>query len=341
MRPPSLGFGYRVADDVTWRSWLAGSAAVGDAQLEVVKHRLRVADRRPGQCPGRVRPRPGGRPRGGALARRAASGTAARRAGARRPPRRCPCPPRRRPPCRRPPCRCRARRRPRRRRQRPTRSSSPFSRSWLDLTGYPRDLLDLDLDLEADLGVDTVKQAEVFAAVRERFGIPREENLRLRDFPTLAHVIGFVRDRAPGAQTAPADVQPAAGTRRAVPSQPMPSQLRLQPPPAAAESAPPAAADTVTDQIVQIVSDMTGYPADLLDLDLDLEADLGIDTVKQAEMFAAVRERFGIPRDENLRLRDFPTLTHVIGFARDRAPAAAARRSRPAPGSAPSPPFPR
>ena len=27
----------------------------------------------------------------------------------------------------------------------------------------------------------------------------------------------------------------------------------------------------------------------MLDLDLDLEADLGIDTVKQAEMFAAIR----------------------------------------------------
>ena len=33
------------------------------------------------------------------------------------------------------------------------------------MTGYPPELLDLDLDLEADLGVDTVKQAEVFAAV--------------------------------------------------------------------------------------------------------------------------------------------------------------------------------
>ena len=28
----------------------------------------------------------------------------------------------------------------------------------------PAELLDLDLDLEADLGIDTVKQAEVFAA---------------------------------------------------------------------------------------------------------------------------------------------------------------------------------
>ena len=44
----------------------------------------------------------------------------------------------------------------------------------------------------------------------------------------------------------------------------------------------------------------TGYPQDMLDLDLDLEADLGVDTVKQAEMFAAIREIYNIPRDENI-----------------------------------------
>ena len=110
-----------------------------------------------------------------------------------------------------------------------------------------------------------------------------------------------------------------------------------------AAAAPVAAdpADSADGQIVQIVSEMTGYPADLLDLDLDLEADLGIDTVKQAEVFAAVRERFGIPRDENLRLRDFPTLAHVIGFARDRAPATAestASAEATATGAATAPP---
>ena len=46
----------------------------------------------------------------------------------------------------------------------------------------------------------------------------------------------------------------------------------------------------------------------MLDLDLDLEADLGVDTVKQAEMFAAIREIYSIPRDENRKLREYPTL---------------------------------
>ena len=54
-----------------------------------------------------------------------------------------------------------------------------------------------EFELEADLGVDTVKQAETFAAVREAYDIPREDNLELRAFPTLQHVVQFVRDRRP------------------------------------------------------------------------------------------------------------------------------------------------
>jgi NAD(P)-dependent dehydrogenase (short-subunit alcohol dehydrogenase family) len=61
----------------------------------------------------------------------------------------------------------------------------------------------LDLDLEADLGIDTVKQAETFAAIREVYGIERDDLLALRDFPTLQHVIGFVYDHRP-------DLRPSA-----------------------------------------------------------------------------------------------------------------------------------
>ena len=67
----------------------------------------------------------------------------------------------------------------------------------VEKTGYPQDMLDLDLDLEADLGVDTVKQAEMFAAIREIYNIPRDENRKLRDYPTLAHVIRFVYEKRP------------------------------------------------------------------------------------------------------------------------------------------------
>jgi hypothetical protein len=65
----------------------------------------------------------------------------------------------------------------------------------------------------------------------------------------------------------------------------------------------------------------------MLGLDLDLEADLGIDTVKQAELFSALRQAYGFERDEKMQLRDFPTLGHVIGFVHERVGAVAASPS--------------
>ncbi len=90
------------------------------------------------------------------------------------------------------------------------------------------------------------------------------------------------------------------------------------PAPSTTPATPAAPVDPVVAEVVGIVSQMTGYPPELLDVDLDLEADLGVDTVKQAEVFAAVRERFNVERDDNVALRDFPTLTHVIGWVRDK-----------------------
>jgi acyl carrier protein len=80
-----------------------------------------------------------------------------------------------------------------------------------------------------------------------------------------------------------------------------------------------------------LVVEKTGYPKDMLDLELDLEADLGVDTVKQAEMFAAIRAEYNIPRDENLKLRDYPTLARVIQFVFEKRPDLAAVSVVPAP----------
>jgi acyl transferase domain-containing protein/acyl carrier protein/NAD(P)-dependent dehydrogenase (short-subunit alcohol dehydrogenase family) len=203
-------------------------------------------------------------------------------------------------------------------------------------TGYPPDMLALDLDLEADLGIDTVKQAEMFAAIREAYGIERDENLALRDYPTLARAIEFVYEKRP-------DLKRTAVAAPAAPPVAV-AQSASTPPRAAAQS------DAVRERVLAIVAQQTGYPPDMLDLDLDLEADLGIDTVKQAEMFAAIREAYGIERDENLALRDYPTLARAIEFVYEKRPdlkqpgvaappvpaAAVAPASAPPPAGAPS-----
>ncbi len=166
-------------------------------------------------------------------------------------------------------------------------------------TGYPSEMLDLELDLEADLGIDTVKQAELFLAVREHYGIPRREDLRLSDYNTLEKVVAFVEESLPGA---PVEIEEAA------------------PDVAADETVEKPDSSAITAFILQQVSEKTGYPSEMLDLELDLEADLGIDTVKQAELFLAVREHYGIPRREDLRLSDYNTLEKVVAFVEESLP---------------------
>jgi acyl transferase domain-containing protein/NAD(P)H-dependent flavin oxidoreductase YrpB (nitropropane dioxygenase family)/NAD(P)-dependent dehydrogenase (short-subunit alcohol dehydrogenase family) len=46
--------------------------------------------------------------------------------------------------------------------------------------------------------------------------------------------------------------------------------------------------------LVDVVSTRTGYPTDMLDLDLDLEADLGIDSIKRIEILGLVSEKLGL-----------------------------------------------
>ena len=163
------------------------------------------------------------------------------------------------------------------------------------------------MDLEADLGIDTVKQAETFASIRESFDIPLQEGLNLRDYPTLQSVIGYVKTNRPDLAGTKGEEQ---GTAAALPTN-QPTQP-TQP--------THATADPIAATVLAVVAEKTGYPEDMLELDLDLEADLGIDTVKQAETFASIRESFDIPLQEGLNLRDYPTLQSVIGYVKTNRP---------------------
>ncbi len=175
-------------------------------------------------------------------------------------------------------------------------------------TGYPPEVLDPDLDLEADLGIDTVKQAELFASIREQYGIARREDLRLSDYNTLAKVFRFVEDSLAAAPTPVASVQPVP--QQDVPAAPVNEPVKPQTPLT-------ASTEEIKAYVLSAVSEKTGYPTEVLDPDLDLEADLGIDTVKQAELFASIRGQYGIARREDLRLSDYNTLAKVFCFVED------------------------
>jgi malonyl CoA-acyl carrier protein transacylase len=285
-----LGFDYRIADRARWQEWLSELSGYDHAEIEIEQRRLRVTDQGP---PQRVTAQVVAQPEPAPVAAPAIPSVQPAAALAEPQPVAAP-------------------------EAVPVETASVAApavgddveaqviRIVAEKTDYPPDMLDLDLDLEADLGVDTVKQAEVFAEIRGHYDIPRDENLKLSEFPTLAHVVGFVRERRPD--------QPMI----AVPPVEAAPELVVAAPEPVAQAA--TTLDDVEEQVVRIVAEKTDYPPDMLDLDLDLEADLGVDTVKQAEVFAEIRGHYDIPRDENLQLSEFPTLAHVVQFVRDRRP---------------------
>jgi len=89
----------------------------------------------------------------------------------------------------------------------------------------------------------------------------------------------------------------------------------------------PAAVQRSTDDaytvLLATLCEKTGYDADEIEPDFELEADLGVDTVKQAEIMASVREHFELERDEEFRLADFPTLQDLAGYITSRMGASA------------------
>ncbi len=156
-------------------------------------------------------------------------------------------------------------------------------------TGYPRDMIELDMDIEADLGIDSIKRVEIVAAIEERVpafgGIKPEYMGGIR---TLREILAFVEsglDKPAGA-TATSD-QPVQSTT------PSAAQAAEEKSPAATASAASNAKPTsvFSDVLLDVVAQLTGYPRDMLDLGMDMEADLGIDSIKRVEILAAVEGR--------------------------------------------------
>ncbi|WP_308287764.1 SDR family NAD(P)-dependent oxidoreductase [Streptomyces griseoincarnatus] len=155
-------------------------------------------------------------------------------------------------------------------------------------TGYPADMLDLDMDVEADLGIDSIKRVEIMGVMQERFGggvaAGPEQLAELR---TLRDIVGFMSGGSGGAVAA------------AVSS----------------VASPVVDAAGVESVLLEVVGQKTGYPADMLDLDMDVEADLGIDSIKRVEIMGVMQERFGggVAAGPE-QLAELRTLRDIVGF---------------------------
>ncbi len=96
----------------------------------------------------------------------------------------------------------------------------------------------------------------------------------------------------------------------------------------------PGGRDSDTTAVVkEVIAIQTGYAPDMLAEDLDLEADLGIDTVKQVEIFGKVASKFGFAVPDDLRLRDLNTIEKLAAYIQTQVPAAPVPAEEPIPAT--------
>ncbi|MGW1170856.1 acyl carrier protein [Streptomyces sp. NPDC002550] len=72
--------------------------------------------------------------------------------------------------------------------------------------------------------------------------------------------------------------------------------------------------EEVKARLVELIAEVSGYPADVFEDHLDLEVDLGIDSIKQVETLAKVREEYGLTLDEDFLMRDYATIGKMADY---------------------------
>jgi acyl carrier protein len=110
-----------------------------------------------------------------------------------------------------------------------------------------------------------------------------------------AFVAQTARPAAPAAPQAPPAV--AAAPAAPVAKAPAPAQPAVAAVSASAAGGPPPVEEFRKD-LLAVISERTGYPEDMLDEELPLEAGLGIDSIKTVEIFSTLKKYHPFMRDE-------------------------------------------
>ena len=164
-----------------------------------------------------------------------------------------------------------------------------------DKTGYPVEMLELDMSLDSDLGIDSIKRVEILSALQTRLpDAPVVKPEDLGRIQTLRQIVEFLTPARSGSH---------AGSRGDSTDDS-----------AAARAPPPPLRPTHPAVLLEVVADKTGYPVEMLELDMSLDSDLGIDSIKRVEILSALQTRLPeapIVKPEDLgRLQTLRQIVH-------------------------------
>ncbi len=199
-----------------------------------------------------------------------------------------------------------------------------------DKTGYPVEMLEMDMDMEADLGIDSIKRVEILGALQEMYpSLPKPNLEELSEKRTIGQVVEYLRSHASkgvAVEVAIPEVQPA--TEIPVETAPVVEVVAAPEPSVVVAFTPePEVAPATSDEfanlgetLLAITSDKTGYPVEMLELEMDMEADLGIDSIKRVEILGAMQEMYpNLPKPNIEELGELRTIGQIVDYLQQLA----------------------
>ncbi|HYW19231.1 MAG TPA: beta-ketoacyl synthase N-terminal-like domain-containing protein [Nodularia sp. (in: cyanobacteria)] len=200
-----------------------------------------------------------------------------------------------------------------------------------DKTGYPVEMLEMDMDMEADLGIDSIKRVEILGALQDMYpDLPKPNLEELSEKRTIGQVVEYLQSQVSGSAAittqevvlestqSPLSLIPIGDneipspveTTSPVVSTPIPTELEPE-----IEIATSDDYADLGETLLSITSDKTGYPVEMLEMDMDMEADLGIDSIKRVEILGAMQDKYpNLPQPNIEELGDLRTIGQIVEY---------------------------
>ena len=172
-------------------------------------------------------------------------------------------------------------------------------------TGYPTEMLEMGMDMEADLGIDSIKRVEILGEMQSRFPeLPKVDAAILAEMRTLGQITDYMSSEKGGENLI---IENPIATIQIDEDKPSSKDQTREP------AFSPESLNDIKQTLLDVVSEKTGYPIEMLELGMDMEADLGIDSIKRVEILGGMQEKFpDLQKADASALAELHTLQQII-----------------------------
>ncbi|MBE9231234.1 SDR family NAD(P)-dependent oxidoreductase [Cuspidothrix issatschenkoi LEGE 03284] len=182
-------------------------------------------------------------------------------------------------------------------------------------TGYPVEMLELSMDMEADLGIDSIKRVEILGGLLELYpNLPQPNPEELGQLRTLEQIAEYMQNLVPDIVNETVELSTACIATEMLATVPQPelitSTLEVE-----EQKQPIEIPADLSHILLTVVSEKTGYPVEMLELSMDMEADLGIDSIKRVEILGGLLELYpNLPQPNPEEIGELRTLGEIANY---------------------------